>query len=460
MELSEFKKFSSLFSEYTELRIQENRNVSIAIVKGNIVRNSRTALSGVSARVYKDGFWGFASNPEINSAVIRSVIKDATANAIFLATKNSRQVKSLPTTSGGRIEKDFSTSKPRITQKEIIEFLRDLDDRLVRTFKNISTRTLSLNCLDMEKKLLTSSGSLAYTVIPRSILYVVLTTLKDGKPIELYDTYGGFGQIEEHFQDLEDLMARIGTQYEHLQKKAEGIHPDAGLKDCILDADLAGILSHEAIGHTVEADIVLGGSIAADYLDTEVASPLVSMTDFASSALGRQCPVPVFVDDEGTPAQDTVLIEHGILKSFMHNKETAAHFGVAPTGNARAYGFDDEPLIRMRNTAILPGPDKLDDMISSIDDGYYLLKSSNGQADSTSEFMFGIVMGYEIKKGSIGRAILDTTISGVAFDMLQTITMISDEMSWTCSGMCGKKQSIPVGMGGPAVKCKINIGGK
>ena len=74
--------------------------------------------------------------------------------------------------------------------------------------------------------------------------------------------------------------------------------------------------------------------------------------------------------------------------------------------------------------------------------------------------MFGITLGYEIKNGQLGKAIKDTTISGVAFDMLKTITMISDDMSWSCAGMCGKKQPIPVGMGGPAIKCNVNIGGK
>jgi len=144
----------------------------------------------------------------------------------------------------------------------------------------------------------------------------------------------------------------------------------------------------------------------------------------------------------------------------MHNKESSVVFGVPPTGNARAYRFSDEPLIRMRNTAILPGHDKLDDMIGSIDDGYYLLRYSNGQADSTSEFMFGVTLGYEIKAGKLGRAITDTTISGVAFDMLKTVTMVSDEMSWTCAGMCGKKTPIPVGMGGPSIKCRMHLGGE
>jgi TldD protein len=114
----------------------------------------------------------------------------------------------------------------------------------------------------------------------------------------------------------------------------------------------------------------------------------------------------------------------------------------------------------MRNTAILPGKSKLEDMIASVEDGYYIVKSSNGQADSTSEFMFSVNEGYEIKNGKIGRAIRDTTISGVAFELLKTVDMVSDDMVWSCAGMCGKKQPIPVGMGGPAVRCQVNIGGR
>ena len=144
----------------------------------------------------------------------------------------------------------------------------------------------------------------------------------------------------------------------------------------------------------------------------------------------------------------------------MNSRETAQHFGMEPTGNARAWAFSDEPLIRMRNTAVLPGKDKLEDIIASVDDGYYLIDSSNGQADTTGEFMFGVSMGYEIKNGKLGRALLDTTISGVAFNMLKTVDMVSDEVVWSSSGFCGKKQPMPVGMGGPALRCKVMIGGR
>jgi len=220
------------------------------------------------------------------------------------------------------------------------------------------------------------------------------------------------------------------------------------------------MLAHEAVGHTVEADLVLGGSVAAHNLNKQVASDLVTLVDFAHTALGESAPLPVYVDDEGTPAEDVVIIKDGILTEYMNSRETANHFNMKPRGNARAYTFSDEPLIRMRNTAIMPGKDKLDDIIASVDDGYYFISTNNGQADTTGEFMFGVCMGYEIKKGKLGRAILDTTISGMAFEMLKTVDMVSDTMVWSSSGFCGKKQPMPVGMGGPALRCKVMIGGR
>ncbi|MBN2016729.1 MAG: TldD/PmbA family protein [Candidatus Cloacimonetes bacterium] len=452
-------KYNKLFSEYTELRVQENRNCSISVVNGDIMGNNKSSESGVSARVYKKGVWGFSSNPTISDETVKDVIQAATENALYLNDRERKNKEPLPKTIG-TAEKDFMTDKQRKTQKEMIDFLKEVDDHIGKTYSDLTARTTMYRCLEMEKALLTSEGSHSYSMIPRSIIYIVMSLVKDGQPFELYEVHGGFGQFEDIFDKPDDIFEKLQIQYDHLKKKSEGVYAKAGVADCIFAPDLAGILSHEAIGHTVEADIVLGGSVAADYLNKQVANPNLTMVDFANTALGQMCPIPVFVDDEGTKAEDAVLIENGILKTFMHNKESAQHFGVKPNGNARAYTYSDEPIIRMRNTAIVPGKDKLQDMIASIDDGYYLMQASNGQADSTSEFMFGIVKGYEIKNGKLGRALKDTTISGVAFDMLKTISMISDDMVWSCGGMCGKKQLIPVGMGGPAVKCKVNIGGK
>ncbi len=455
----DLKAYAGLFKTYTELRVQENRTIQISFVKGNNTVNLRSATSGVSARAYQNGSWGFASSPELTPDAIASVVKEATENALFLDSRERKGKAPLPVAAVSS-DNDFSTKKPRLGQKELVDFVRQIDDEIARRYPGLASRSVILRCLDMEKTLLTSDGSYSHSMIPRSQIHVMLSVEKDGAPVELMESYGGLGQFEDVFESPSSLWEGIERQYQHLMKKSEGVFAEAGVKTCVLDAELAGILAHEAIGHTCEADLVMGGSVAGDWIGKQVASPLVTLVDFANTALGQTCPVPVYVDDEGTRAEDAVIIEKGVLKSFLHNKESARHFGVQPKGNARAFLFSDEPIIRMRNTGILPGTSKLEDMIASVDDGYYLIKPSNGQADLTSEFMFGVTLGYEIRGGKLGRAIKDTTISGVAFDMLKTVSMISNDMKWLGHGMCGKKQNIPVGMGGPAIKCQVTIGGR
>jgi TldD protein len=449
----------SLFSDYTELRLQENRDFRITLVNGSLMGNSRSSNGGVSARVFRNGSWGFASHPERTDDAIRRVVASASENARFLDSRLRRTARTLAAVSG-ETDRNFATTRPRVSQKEMIDFVREIDEYIARQHPRMISRTVVIAGLDMEKYLVNSERSQAYSLTPRSLLYVSLATEKDGQPADLYEVFGGFGHFEDHDWSRAPLFQKIDLLAKRLLDKSEGVFPRGGMAECVLDADLAGILAHEAIGHTTEADMVLGGSIAGEFLDKEVASPLVTLVDYANTAQGKLCPVPIYIDDEGTPAADAVVIEKGVLKGFMHNKDTAEHFGVAPTGNARAYRFSDEPLVRMRNTAFVPGTSKLEEMIAGVKDGYYLVKSGNGQADSTSEFMFGITLGYEIKEGKIGRALRDTTISGVAFDVLKTVTMVSDEMLWSCGGMCGKKQMIPVGMGGPAIKCRLNIGGR
>jgi TldD protein len=228
----------------------------------------------------------------------------------------------------------------------------------------------------------------------------------------------------------------------------------------VLSPELAGMLAHEAMGHPCEADLVLGGAVTGNLVGKRVASDLITMIDFAHTYHGEELMIPVYADDEGTEATDALLIENGIMKNFMTSRETAARLGIKSTGNARAYTFNDEPLVRMRNTAILPGTSKLTDMIAGVEDGYYLMKTGNGQADSTTEFMFGIDLAYEIKNGKLGNAITETTVSGTAINMLKTVDAVSDDMHWECNGYCGKKQPMVVSSGGPALRAKAHLGGQ
>ncbi len=451
----------ALFTEgaHTELRGQNSRTRRTVLLNGDVISNVRSDVSGISARVYRNGIYGFSSMAEYTPEAAETVLKAAKENAAFMdrhAGAGKPVLPPLPASS--RMEKDDIRD---LDQKTYVDFAREVDAYIGRKYPGIMSRRIIATEDSMEKLLVTSDGADSHFIAPRSYVYVMLTAQTDaGMPVDLFKAYGGKGTFDLNFTDPADLFPQIDELYELIMRKREGVYADAGEKTVILGGMMTGMLSHEAVGHTVEADLVLGGSVAAHSLNKRVASDLVTMTDFAHTAFGDTCPLPVYVDDEGTVAEDAPLIENGILTGYMNSRESAQHFGMAPRGNARAWLFSDEPLIRMRNTAVHPGKDKLEDMISSIDDGYYLIDSGNGQADTTGEFMFGVTMGYEIKGGKLGKALLDTTISGVAFDMLKTVDMVSDTVVWCSSGFCGKKQPMPVGMGGPALRCKVKIGGR
>ena len=444
---------------HTELRGQKNRNRRVILLNGDVTGNVRSDVSGVSARVYRNGVYGFSSMAEYSADAAETVLRAATENADFMDKNAGAGKPALPVIPATQLPKPADIHDP--AQKIYVDFAREVDAYIAKKYPGLTSRRVIATEDSMEKTLITSDGMDGHFLAPRSYLYVFLTAeTNSGAPVDLFRAFGGKGTFDLNFTDASAICPQIDELYEQLMQKREGIYADAGEKTVILDGMMTGMLSHEAVGHTVEADLVLGGSVAAHNLGKTVASEIVSLTDFAHTAFGEACPLPVYMDDEGTEARDVPLIENGILTGYMNSRESAQHFGVEPGGNARAWMFSDEPLIRMRNTAVHPGKDKLEDMIASVDDGYYLINSGNGQADTTGEFMFGVTMGYEIKNGKIGKALLDTTISGVAFEMLKTVDMVSDTMVWCSSGFCGKKQPMPVGMGGPALRCRVKIGGR
>lgn len=451
-------QYQSLLDGYTELRGQENRRITIVFNNGNMTSNSMTSERGVSARTFENGGWGFAFHPEISKSSVDKILKSAKANALFMSqfAKN----KNYPRLNGAVTSFDNS-AKTKWTNQEIIEKLKDYDNWIHTTYPSLSSRRIVLMQETMIKDSTNSHGAINYSNYSRGFLRVILSmqSTQHGT-VSIFESLGGSGEIEDIFPNLEAFKKCVHELVSDLKDKAEGIVPSAGKQEVILAAGVAGVLAHEAIGHTTEADLVIGGSVAAEYLNKPAASPLISLVDYAHTAFGKSVPMPVYADDEGTLATDTTIIENGILKTFMNSKSSAQHFDQPATGHARAWGFNDEPMIRMRNTVIVPGSSKLEDMIASVEDGYYLINDGGGQADSTSEFMFGVHKGYEIKKGKLGRAILNTTVSGIAFEMLKTVTMVSDDLQWSSDGTCGKKQPMIVGMGGPAIKCHINIGGQ
>ncbi|MBQ6815490.1 MAG: TldD/PmbA family protein [Lachnospiraceae bacterium] len=442
----------------TELKWQENRYRNVNFNCGNLVYNNRSEVSGVYARVCKNGMYGSAATSECSEEKVKEVLKAASNNALFMDRHAKRNdYKSIVVPNG-----TIALNRPIIDteQKKIIDVCRQVDEYIVKNYPNLKSRYVGYNEESMEKELLVSEGKSGHTTVPRCNLYVGMTAeTKDGTPVELGVNTGGYGCFDDYYSKLDEVYKKVDELYIKVMAKSEGVRAEAGYKTVILGGILGGMLSHEAVGHTVEADLVKNGSVAGPSLGKMVASEMVNLVDFAHTFNGETAPLPVYLDDEGVEAKDAVIIKDGKLVGYMNNKELAAYYDMEPTGNARGWEYMHDPIIRMRNTTILPGQDKLEEMIASVDDGYYLLETNNGQADLTGEFMFGVTFGYEIKKGKLGRAILDTTVSGMAFDMLKTVDMISDKVYWCTSGMCGKGQAMMVAMGGPEIRCKIMLGG-
>lgn len=444
---------------YSESRQHEVRRKRLLMIDGNLATNTCGVDAGRSVRVYERGYWGFASAGGNDTQATAGRLQDeAGANARAMSWFGPRTP--LLLSEAGHCGRHVFQGKPALTQKECVERLTSLHAWCRSRYPALKSTQLLLTDEHHTKHVQTSTGGDAVNSIQRAACYITLSAEgEDGAPVELTERISGKGSIADLGLSVESLAPAIDRLHEHLQNKRRAVPAVGGQHTIVMGPDLAGILAHEAMGHPCEADLVLGGAVTRDLVGERVASDLITMVDFAHTYDGRETIVPVYADDEGVPARDAVLIERGILRDFMSSRETAARLGLAPTGNARAFLPEDEPLVRMRNTAILPGSSKLDDMIAGVDRGYLLLMTANGQADSTTEFMFAITLGYEIKSGRIGRAIRDTTVSGSAIKVLQAVDAISDDMVWSAAGYCGKKQPMVVSFGGPAIRTRAHLGG-
>lgn len=444
---------------YFEVRSHELRKRRMMMVDGNLTSNTESAESGSSVRVGRDGYWGFAASSEPGTSDIARLKDQASRNAEAMARFGKRDAQPL---SGGayRGEHRFR-GKPAIGRAELAERMAELTAFCRQRYPDLKSTRVILQDEYHGKQLTTSTGADAVNTIQRAQAHIVFTAQgSDGSPVDLIEVVSAKGSLADLDLSTQGLTPKLDELHRHLRAKCEAVAARGGMHTVVLDAPLAGMLAHEAMGHPCEADIVLGGAVTRSLAGQRIASELISMVDFAHSYEGQELLVPVYCDDEGTPAEDAWLIRDGILTDFMSSRETAARLGIRATGSARAYGPSDEPLVRMRNTVILPGKTSLEDMLAGVEDGYFLMKTMNGQADSTTEFMFGIALAYEVKNGRLGRAIKDTTLSGNAIKVLQTADAVSDGMHHTCAGYCGKKQPMVVSMGGPALRVRAHLGGE
>ncbi len=233
----------------------------------------------------------------------------------------------------------------------------------------------------------------------------------------------------------------------------------SGKMAVVISNGFGGAMFHEASGHGLEADFIQkGSSVFAGRIGEQVASPLVTAID--DGTLVNEWGSSV-VDDEGASAQRTVLIEKGVLKSYMYDRKAAVKDKRPSTGNGRRESYQDLPLPRMTNTFIAPGASTPEEIIAATPDGLFAKVLSGGEVNpATGDFVFVVSEGYLIKDGKIAEPVRGATLVGNGPESLKKIDMVGNDLVFA-AGMCGKGgQSIPVSVGQPTLRmAELTVGG-
>jgi len=241
----------------------------------------------------------------------------------------------------------------------------------------------------------------------------------------------------------------------------ESVDAKAGEMDIVLGPGWPGVLLHEAVGHGLEGDYNRKKtSNFSELMGTQVAAKGVTVVDNGTIE-GRRGSLNI--DDEGTPTKENVLIEDGILVSYMQDRTNARLMNVEPTGNGRRESYEHQPFPRMTNTYMLNGDKSPEEIISSVKNGLYAVSFGGGQVDTTSgKFVFSASEAYKIENGKITAPVKGATLIGNGPDVMRKIDMIGNDMSLDEGiGTCGKEgQSVPVGVGQPTIRVKnVTVGG-
>ena len=441
--------------DYADLFFEHKKTNSLALEDNKVNRAVSNVAFGVGIRVLKGDQTGFAYSETVTTEAMLSAAKLA-ANIADISKSYARAEISekIPANFYPVIQKweDVSVKEKVPYVQKINDAIFALDNKIIKVnafLSDESTYVLFYN----------SEGRLTWDYRPMVNFGAVCIMQKEGKIENSYVARSfrkGFEWLSESL--VEELANEV---VEKTNLLFEASRPKAGEMPVVMGAGGSGILLHEAIGHTFEADFNRKGtSIFSDKMGKKVAESFVNIIDDGTLENNRGS---INVDDEGNDVQKTYLVKDGVLNSYIHDRISARFYGVEPTGNGRRESFRYIPLPRMRATYMEPGPHTPEEIIASVVYGIYVDNFSNGQVKiGAGDFTFFVKSGYLIENGKLTKPIKDINIIGNGPEALADITMVADDYridngTWTC----GKNgQSVPVTCGLPTVLVKkLTVGG-
>lgn len=437
--------------EFYDIRIIKGVSTAVVLDNGDIREISNNFSSGAAVRVLSGGTWGFVSvdNPKNLDSAIKSAGRLAGAaksksrrNEVTLAPVERPTLQHLPRIRENPADvpiEDKVKLLAEIEKNSRIEGIKSTN--AVYSESEVKVEYSSSEGLDCEYTLNRIGFSISAIARSEGIYQIGRESRFGVSGFEFFKKHDAFGLARKAAQTAVDLLSAQP--------------PKAGTYPVILDQELAGVFIHEAVGHAVEADHVIeGNSILAGRIGEEIASPLITVYDDPSLHEFGYYPF----DDEGAESKRTTLIQNGVLKSFLHSRETAGLLG-GESRNSRAQGYS-RPVIRMSNTFIAPDGMGFDEMLSELKDGIYLKGSRGGQVNpGEGVFQFNAERGFMVENGELTTPLRDVSLSGNTLEILNSVAAVGNDLELH-SGRCGKAgQLVPVSDGAPHVMVRRAVVG-
>ncbi len=454
--------------DWCDLYFENTMNQSHQLMDGEVSSGALNIDYGVGIRVLRGEKTGYAysESTEWKDMESAAVAASAISQGAAVSPRDTRSIGATYTiqeNNGGRLVRRLYPGRPNpaADRYPIIRNWRDISPsvsvdylgRLERMIRERDSRITSVICVISSQTsdylMYNSFGEMKYETRPMTTVQAVLTADNGKRKIQKNISRSYRKGAEMLTEELAREMAERIT--DGIDIAFEAVRPRGGQMQVVMGAGASGILLHEAMGHAFEADFNRKGqSIFSDKMGQRVCPEGINIVDDATIRGNRGS---LNFDDEGVPGQRTMMVEDGILTSYLHDRISARFYGVAPTGNGRRETFRSSPIPRMRATYMESGTAVPDSIIASVSKGIYVNEFSNGQVKiGEGDFTFFVKSGFLIEDGRLTQPINDVNVIGNGPQALKDILAVGndciiDDSAWTC----GKGQSAPVSCGMPTV---------
>lgn len=440
--------------DFAEIYAENTKNNAINLVDGKIERISDNTYSGVGVRIFSGTKTVYATTTDLSDSGLVACARNAAE--IVGDLKSASSVRLSPVSVADKHTVLIDPINADIRNR--IDILKSACFAAKEYDKRISQVQGTLLGIEHSILVANSEGLLKQDKHTRTRLIVNSTASENGEN-QSGSCSPGRGMGLEMFEMFDPREIGIHASRQAIVNLGADYCP-AGQMTVAIENGFGGVIFHEACGHSLEATQVgVGMSEMCGKLGQTVANEKITAIDDGTIANAWGS---VNIDDEGNPTQRNILIENGILKSYMIDRLGSRRMGMPMTGNSRRQGYEYEPTSRMTNTFIDNGPDKNEDIISSIEYGLYAKEMGGGSVNPlTGAFNFAVREGYIVRNGKICEAVRGASLIGTGSQILKDIDMVGQNLA-TGQGMCGSSSgNVPTDVGQPLIRVKkITVGGR